>query len=92
MAPDWFTDDVIGWIDVTASEMEELERLLGPLELHQKMRTAVAAPKTWPEVIAFEDLLFVRMPFLGHDGELSMLRLVAVPPRSFLRARRRSTR
>ena len=79
MAPDWFTDDVIRWIDVTASGTEELERLLGPLELHQKMRTAVAAPISWPEVIAFEKLLFVRMPFLRHDGEVSSLRLVCGP-------------
>ena len=79
MAPDWFTDDVVRWIDVTASEAGEVERLLEPLELHEKMREAVTAPKTWPEVISFEKLLFVRMPFLRHDGELSMLRLVCGP-------------
>ncbi len=79
MAPDWFTDDVIRWIDVTASDLEEVEQLLEPLELHEKIRAAVAAPKTGPEVIAFEKLLFVRMPFLRHRGELSMLRLVCGP-------------
>ena len=79
MAPDWFTDDVIRWIDVTASGMEEIERLLEPLELHGKMRGAMVAAKTWPEVIAFEKLLFVRMPFLQPDGALSMLRLVCGP-------------
>jgi magnesium transporter len=79
MAPDWFTDDVIRWIDVTAPNIEEVEQLLKPLELHEKIRAAVAAPKTWPEVIAFEKLLFVRMPFLRDSGGLSMLRLVCGP-------------
>ena len=79
MAPDWFTDDVVRWIDVTASGTDEIERLLKPLELHEKIRAAGAAPETWPDVIAFEKLLFVRMPFLRRDGEQSMLRLVCGP-------------
>ena len=79
MRPEWFSDDVLRWIDVAASGMEEVERLLEPIELHEKIRTAVATPETQPEVIAFESLFFIRMPFLRSDGEQSMLRLICGP-------------
>lgn len=79
MNPEWFFDDVVRWIDVTASELGDVEKLLEPLELHSRIRAAVAAPEMRPEVIAFEKLLFIRIPFLGRDGAQSMLRLVCGP-------------
>lgn len=79
MAPEWFTDDVVRWIDVTASDTTEVEHLLEPLDLHDAIRKAAASTEPRPEVIAFEDLLFVRLPYLGRDGEHHSLRLVCGP-------------
>ena len=79
MAPEWFTDDQVRWIDVMASESDEMERLLEPLDLDEEIRVAGAAKEARPEVIAFEELLFVRQSFLGCDGKVHTLRLLCGP-------------
>lgn len=79
MTRDWFTDDQVRWVDAMASSIEEMEHLLGPLDLQEKVRTAWSSPEKRPEVITLEKLLFVRIPYLGRDGELHTLHLLLGP-------------
>ncbi len=42
VAPEWFTDDVVRWVDVIASDTEEVEYLLEPLDLEESIQAAAA--------------------------------------------------
>lgn len=79
MVPDWFIDDQVRWVDVMTSSTDEIERLLGPLDLHEKVRAEWESPAPRPEVVILEDLLFVRLPYLSASGELHTLRLLVGP-------------
>lgn len=79
MTPEWFTDDVVRWVDVIASNTEEIEQLLDPLDLDERVEAAAAKTEARPEVIAFEEVIFLRIPFLGQDGEHHSLRLICGP-------------
>ena len=79
MAPEWFIDAQVRWVDVMTSSTEETERLLGPLDLHERVRAAWASPDRRPEVIVLEKLLFVRLPYLGRSGEILTLHMLCGP-------------
>ena len=79
LAPDWFTDEVIRWVDTTAADPEEGTALLEPLRLHQSVVSAIQSRDNSPEVMWLDELLFVRMPYLGHDGQRRSLALVCGP-------------
>ena len=63
ISPEWLTDDIHRWIDITECNEDELTDLLAPLNLHPEITDACSVPPSYPLVIKLEQTLFVSIPF-----------------------------
>lgn len=79
MSDAWFTDDVVRWMDVSASGSDDIEQLLEPLRLRSAVAEAFMNTNTEPRVIAFETLLFGAIPIRPSDCQATCLRFLCGP-------------
>jgi len=79
ISPEWLTDDIHRWIDITEFQEDELRALLAPLNLHSDIADACSVPHSYPLVINLEQTLFVSIPVQSRGNCLTYLSFLCAP-------------
>ena len=79
MSDVWFTDDVVRWVDVSASSSDDVQKIIEQLRLPSAIGEAIMSTNTQSRVIAFETLLFGAIPIQPSDCQSTCLRFLCGP-------------